>query len=908
MANDLGITRGQALRYLLLPQIFPRVSKLLGSGFINLPYFIVVVLNTVKIIPDYHPYLRRDHHGRYSIFQALAVGANNIEFNRKNIDKITIFGTILVGMAMLIMQFLLCIAAIFTNPAFASGGPGLGPRTAQAFIGNDNASSDLAFRLLDLVFGIPGIFNSANQGTTAFHNGLHALFEFYSYGILLVGTFVIIYLTTTIVLETAQSGVPFGQRFNKAWAPIRLILFFGLLLPANHGLNLAQYVVLEAAKLGSNVGTNAWLTFDRAAHSPYLGTAEELIALPNLPDLQSYISFMAISRTCSWAEGRINGYDVRPYLVFPTGDPVDISRSVPAFSTLADRAKGGTLVISLGVHDKERYKTEQGNVFPQCGQLAMPIVDRAQPGSAYIQQAYLETIPCFWTAFKDPSKEGSDAASDEEDADKKGEALTNCNIDIFNDMGKAFTDRYSTTTTSQTPYPNMEPYLWPAQRMAVLAEYNHDIEEAVKEGVKRQREQGDWNNNAALVRGWAGAGIWFNRIAEQNGAITAAIHAKPEPMLLPYVMEYIKKEKLRQDSNTPLSQLYTPMLSSGNMIRFETPQQRDVAVVLSQVFKAWGMEADIPFYDGMPITYDQGQTGNVIIDVFNAMMGTQGLFDMCRNENVNPLAQLSSMGRGLLEHSIRSFGMATGSGLLTLLDKSNFKQTLKAATDFLLTFGSIGLMLGFLLFYVLPFLPFIYFFFAVMTWIKSIFEAMVGMPLWALAHLKIDGEGMPGDAAASGYFYILEIFLRPTFIIVSFLGGIIIFTAMVKVLNEIFYLVLTNLTGHITIADTTDCFAPPGSTNGPSESEFKRGPVDEFFYTVIYTIVVYMIALPCFKLVDDIPDNIMRWLGAGISSFGSQDGDPARGLMTNVAGGAALVGGQMSGSAGRMGFTTNSKD
>jgi conjugal transfer/type IV secretion protein DotA/TraY len=889
MANDLGITRGQALRYLLLPQIFPRVSKLLGSGFINLPYFIVVVLNTVKIIPDNHPYLRRDHHGRYSIFQALAVGANSIEFNRKNIDKITIFGTILIGMAMLIMQFLLCIAAIFTNPAFASGGPGLGPRTAQAFIGNDNASTDLAFRLLDLVFGIPGIFNSANQGTTAFHNGLHALFEFYSYGILLVGTFVIIYLTTTIVLETAQSGVPFGQRFNKAWAPIRLILFFGLLLPANHGLNLAQYVVLEAAKLGSNVGTNAWLTFDRAAHSPYLGTAEELIALPNLPDLRSYISFMALSRTCSWAEGRINGYDVRPYIVFPTGDPVDISQSVPAFSTLADRAKGGILTIRLGVHDKERYSTEQGNVFPQCGELAMPIVDRAQPGSAYIQQAYLETIPCFWSV-------------------KSGSALQNCSTDIFSDMGKDFTTRYSNAVLPEKSYPNMEPYLWPAQRMSVLMMFNYDMGEAVKEGVKRQREQGDWNNDAALVRGWAGAGIWFNRIAEQNGAITAAIHAKPEPKLLPYVMEYIKKEKLRQDSNTPLTQLYTPMLSSGNMIRFETPQQRDVAVVLSQVFKAWGIEGDVPFYEDTPVSYDQGETGNVIIDVFNAMMGTQGLFDMCRNTNVSPLAQLSSMGRGLIEHSIRSFGMATGAGLLTLLDKSNFKQTLKAATDFLLTFGSIGLMLGFLLFYVLPFLPFIYFFFAVMTWIKSIFEAMVGMPLWALAHLKIDGEGMPGDAAASGYFYILEIFLRPTFIIVSFLGGIIIFTAMVKVLNEIFYLVLTNLTGHISMEGTTDCFAPPGSNIGPSESEFKRGPIDEFFYTVIYTIVVYMIALPCFKLVDDIPDNIMRWLGAGISSFGSQDGDPARGLMTNVAGGAALIGGQMSGSANKMGFTTHSKD
>lgn len=885
MANDLGITRGQALRYLFLPQIFPRVSKLLGSGFLNLPYFIVVVLNTVKIIPDNHPYLRRDHHGRYSIFQALAVGANNIPFNRKNIDKITIFGTILVGIAMLMMQFLLCIAALFTNPAFAYQGPGLGPRTTGAFFDNANAQTDLAFRLLDLVFGIPDIYNSSNEGTTAFHHGLHALFEFYSYGILLVGTFVIIYLTTAIILETAQSGVPFGQRFNKAWAPIRLIMFFGLLLPATHGINLAQYVVLEAARLGSNVATNAWLTFDRATRAPYLGTPDQLVAQPNLPDLNNYISFMAIARTCSWAEGRINGYDIRPYIVFPQGEPVDISSSAPAFSTLADRAQGGTLVIRFGVRDAQNYPQEQGNVFPQCGELAMPIIDRAQPGAAVIQQAYLETIPCFWT-----ESEGS---------------VLQCGITIYSDMGRDFTSRYSNAVLPQSPYPNMEPYMWAAQRLSVMSVYNQELGDAVALGVQRQREQGDWNNDAALVMGWAGAGIWFNRIAEQNGSLTAAVHAKPEPKLLPYVMEYIKDEKLRQDSNTPLQQLYTPMLSSGNMIRFETPQQRDVAVVMNQVFRVWGEEGTVPFYDGMPISYNQGKTGNVIIDVFNAMMGTQGLFDMCRNTNVNPLAQLSSLGRGLVEHSIRSFGMATGAGLLALLDKSNFRQTLKAATDFFLTFGSIGLMLGFLLFYVLPFLPFIYFFFAVMTWIKSIFEAMVGMPLWALAHLKIDGEGMPGDAASSGYFYILEIFLRPTIIIIGFLGGIIIFTAMIKVLNQVFYLVLSNLAGHVSTEGNTGCFTPPNAMQGPVEEQFKRGPIDEFFYTVIYTIVVYMIALPCFKLVDDIPDNIMRWLGAGISSFGSQDGDPAQGLMSNVAGGVALVGSKLSGSANKMGFTTN---
>ena len=47
-----------------------------------------------------------------------------------------------------------------------------------------------------------------------------------------------------------------------------------------------------------------------------------------------------------------------------------------------------------------------------------------------------------------------------------------------------------------------------------------------------------------------------------------------------------------------------------------------------------------------------------------------------------------------------------------------------------------------------------------------------------------------------GIYMIFEIFLRPILIIFGLLAAFIIFSALVKVLNEIFSLVVVNLAGH----------------------------------------------------------------------------------------------------------------
>lgn len=896
MAAKTSITSGDVLKYSVLPGFIPRIIKLLG-GFKHLAYFIAVTFNTLRIIPNGHPCLLAANHGKYSVLSVLRIAASNLTFDRKNLDKTTIFFVVIGGLVLLLIQFILLIAALFTSNAFAAAaydGPNGGPTNIAGFFNNPNPAEDLAFRMLDLVFGVPDIFNSKNEGTTPFHTGLHALFEFYSFGVLLVGAFVIIYLATAIVLETAQSGIPFGERFNKAWAPVRLILFFGLLMPAVGGLNLAQYIVLQSARLGSNVATNAWLGFDEAVQGPYLAESAKLIAEPEAPNLSSLVTFMQLAKTCQLAEGAIRNKDIKAWAVFGDGDAVEIGGEGSVnINDLAVKANGGTLFIRFGERKTSVYASERGGVFPFCGELMLTIVDMAQPGATVLQQGYLDLISCFWSSKigggSMPTPEEYLGASNIEPDDRF--SCGNLGSQTAQ-RAKAYNDQYR--PNSDNPFPERK-WIDAANKKDMMAAQTANYMKAkVEEARDAQVEGGDWLNDVAMQMGWAGAGIWFNKIAEQNGALTAAAYAKPDIHKIPYVMEYVRDEKLKEDSNTPYSALFTPNYASGMAVPFNEPQELYVLVVLNKLFGFWGIDRPT-FTKGIPETYEGDMTGNIIIDVMNVFMGTRGLFDMCKNTDIHPLAQIATLGKGLVEHSIRAFALAAGTGigggLLGIVEKMGFKQVLFSATSFLVSFAGIGLILGFILYYVVPFMPFIYFFFAVMTWVKSIFEAMVGMPLWALAHLHIDGEGMPGDAATAGYYHILEIFLRPILILVGLLGGIAVFAAMVKVMNQIFYIVLSNLAGHYVGADT-GCFAPPGVDVAPyTEEQFLSGTIDEFFYTVIYTIIVYLFAIPCFKLVDMIPDHVMTWLGAGISTFGSQDGDPAEGMMQYVSIGAASFGG-----------------
>ncbi len=951
-------------QYCLLPQIIPRFASLIFGGFSFLAYFVAQVYRGVRLLPEGHPYLNPSQIGHFSIPDVVGAAGKRLKYNKQSIDQIIIFYVIILGMGLIAFQTLFLLIGLFAPQAMAL--------SLYNFFGNAHLTvgrdpfQDLAFIMLDRVFGVPGIFDSCVSLNTPcymaapddtwigaetvyappvfpwpFHNALHAMFSFYSTGLLIIGMMILLYLVIVIVAETAQTGVPFGKRFNKVWAPIRLVVALGLLIPISNGLNSAQYIVLYAAKLGSNFATNGWVTFNSQLSNGRL-VNDQIIAFPRTPDIRPVIQFMMMAHACKAIEEGFlvqnpRGEDWRPdhvncrvedgdqensavinaYLVKFTGNVENDAIHLEATSYVDARKffGNGDMTIRIGDRGCEKDHVKySGHTKPTCGELVLSASNQetnVNAGGYLIQQGYYDLVQYMWGEYLGDGNTRTKIWDRWGFCNKNigGNPVHNYRSFKYDDIMTAVRGDLQLRQVALSPvqdlcpifvkYNNVDYEFDPTLQIGITNDwlngtynnYMYGMNDAfapnqvnakagyspegtasaimtniVRAGVNAERmliADGKYGIPIDLMdRGWAGAGLWYNHIARANGAITGAVQATPKIVSYPEIMETVAAAKMRNNKNISPDELYTPSKGEDSNLQLAKVGYDEAVMPLQKIYAAWGQVNN----DKKP------NTGNGVYDFLNWLFGTNGLFDLRDpgNKNVHPLAQMTVMGKSLIDASLRNIVFATGLGLASgLKNEAGMAAGVMSSVLFMIISATLGA--GIILYYVLPFMPFVYFFFAVGSWIKEVFEAMVGVPLWALAHLRIDGDGLPGEAARSGYFMIFEIFLRPIMIVFGLIAAVSIFAAMATVLNSIFDIAVINAGG--------TNFSNMGQV---TFTEFARGPIDQLFYTVLYAVLMYIIAMSSFKMIDLIPNQVMRWLGVSVSAFAAQTGDSAQQLMSNV--------------------------
>ncbi len=932
------------LAYFLLPGIIPEIKELARGRFGYLAYLIAMIYQLVRILPKNHPYTKPDNIGKFGIRQVIAAAANNITLNRKNIDQVIVFFVVMAGLVLVVFQIISFLLFIFMGDAWAGAGV---PAEGDSLFITASPQTDIAFYMVREVFGLPTMFGTLEGGRTGLHIALQSLFQFYNLAILFVAALVFLYYIIVVVGETAQTGTPFGQRFSQVYAPFRLVIAIGLLVPLNYGFNGAQYIAFYSAKLGSSLATNGWIRFNQVLQdgNPLGVPNATLIAQPNVPDVTGLMEIMSVITACKQAyEFGDNGITpggkppppppptevekerigIEAYYVIPQqnrdGKIEDVAHKIDVSSVSSNpreffdvifsvqktlreqiRAVGGkgSIAIYFG-HKKKNGPVSQypGNIIPYCGEVSIPITITDQKSVNAEGAASPERIQAFYFASAMLMW-----ARPELNSLGQRIALANTPVNNKRDICSVpLSFFYRDEQAKQNGISNIgnctvQSYKPPREWGKVVGLFHKLVTEGLTQAVYDDlRDQVDFKiDNEVLLTGWGGAGIWYNKIAQVNGAFVTATISLPNVTRKPQVMEHILQEKGKADGAFVGCKGYEPNLADGKSVEFEHITDTYYAKVMNETWQYWRCDRS-------------GKAANFFWDSISAIFGLNGLFNI-RQEvttthadgntietTIHPLAKLSAIGKSLVESSVQNMGLAVGSsfggGALGVLG-SQLGPALESASSMFVSIATIGLSIGFLLYYILPFLPFIYFFFAVGGWVKGLFEAMVGAPLWALAHLRIDGDGIPGKSAMSGYVLIFEIFLRPILTVFGLIGGLSIFTAMATILNEVFNLVVNNITG----AEIT----PGDGSNLGGDTELGRHLVDTFFFTIVYAIILYMMAVSSFKMITLVPNNILRWLGQNVAAFNDQAGDPAQGLAQYATIGTQQIGGKLLGATTTLG-------
>lgn len=210
------------------------------------------------------------------------------------------------------------------------------------------------------------------------------------------------------------------------------------------------------------------------------------------------------------------------------------------------------------------------------------------------------------------------------------------------------------------------------------------------------------------------------------------------------------------------------------------------------------------------------------------------------------------------------FLIALGSGLLLA---SAFGVRIAVM---MVPFFSVLFAAGATLSFVLPLMPFFYWILGVTGYFLLVAEAIVAVNLWALAHMRMDGDGISGMAGQKGWLMLLALLMTPVLMVFGFLIGMGIFRISSDLISAGMF------------------YAVSGMSGGSNVLVALVGILA--FSIMIVTAYVFILERS-FSLISEFPNRVMMWMGEGINIGGGED--RIRAAAAAAAVGTNAVGNQM---------------
>lgn len=580
-----------------------------------------------------------------------------------------------------------------------------------------------------------GVAQTPEQPTPAI-KALHAMMGFFSNVLLIFAAIKLLYELIQMTAESAQTGQVGGKDTNKLWAPIRLVIAIGLLVPleTGGGLNSGQFIVLQIAKWGSGVASQAWKLFTQKLSE---GEALSKPAPPRIKDLaystaksyacMGFINYYAakVGLANDIVDDETSSVDNTTRITFKNkiySDVCGIIRYRVPLRTYANREEDARLSLQLTQDNQNDYIKASEKIYIEIDNM----IQRFLPDGRYMPAPSLENLNKIVNQYQDG---------------------VNSRIQGYEAKAKA-------------------------------------AMQAITDQIQ----------NAANTQGWTSAGTWFLAITRAQGQIINGAANIPEasgPNLSAFqnykaaYADYQRFASFLEQGAQPASNSATlnpPNPGAGFSNMTATSEAGSWREFIKSI---WNNTTEAPA-DAIFWFLDRGAA---VIGLWDAdpkkAFGDLGA-------STNPFGEIAALGHKKIRLALNFIGYAvvvTGGGaLLSMFPVAKVAgAVMSGLAALLMMIATLFLLAGVLLAYIVPLFPFTRFFFSILTWLGSLIEAMVLVPFMALAFLTPKGEGFSGPNTRNAFFLIFQLFLRPILCLFGLMCAMILFYVAAKFLNASFY-------------------------------------------------------------------------------------------------------------------------
>lgn len=620
---------------------------------------------------------------------------------------------------------------------------------------SDPSCEDIAWGWILVLFGNEGTSCSGPilGATPASVNTPYAsAFAVLTAVLTLLGGLFMAYHTVAGIVSSAYTGKVLGERWHQIWAPLRIVLGFGLLIPVGGGFSSIHYILRDVVGVAAVQLANGVInTYVTAAFKD----ADSKMVVPKVSTMagQDFANKFFEKELCAGVVSQMSSG------MFTFWKYMAISPSKPSHNVVDDLADGDPNAILKG-QGSSRWN------YQDCGSLVL--VDASgRPNDGIFSQPVAQTA---LQAF-DIKRAAATATLANEIKGLMGEKDGESNYNRLGQFIDNYGDSIDSSDASIIRALRTEKIIAPGIQDKLDAagnRWNQAVSEAASEVFKTLSKQArEGLKNDIPNYGFMVAGAYERSLSAVSGSISGianTVFSSTTPDLDPTTLK-----KLQFAKDVSSSSKAVDNKGDGTQTPNADDKSDPVAGILATI---------------MPKN---------LTNMFNGSVSADPVGDMIMfGNNLLTMATWSIIAVAML----KGVAVGTGQSIAGLFGGGIIQGVVEYVAQWFSWLLMIMIIVGLMHSFVLPMLPMIMIFTMGVTWLVMFLEGAVAGVLWAFVFIRMDGQEFFDQKQSPGVSLLFNLLLRPALGMLAFCGMLLLLPALLNALNIVWKTAFSLQTGN----------------------------------------------------------------------------------------------------------------